>query len=59
MLSRTADNLFWVARYTERAGNVARGLGVASRMAAVSARGGAQPAEWRALLTAAGGDADI
>ena len=38
MLSRTADNLFWLARYTERAGNVARGLGVASRMAAISAR---------------------
>jgi uncharacterized alpha-E superfamily protein len=59
MLSRTADNLFWVARYTERAGNVARGLGVASRMAAVSDRLGAEPDEWRSLLTASGGDADF
>jgi len=57
MLSSTADNLFWAARYTERAGNVARGIGVASRMAAVSARLGAEVGEWRALLTAAGTDA--
>lgn len=56
MLSRTAENLFWVARYTERAGNVARGLGVASRMAAVSARLGAEHEEWRSLLVASGGE---
>lgn len=56
MLSRTADSLFWLARYTERAGNVARGLGVASRMAAVSARFGAEAEEWRSLITASGGD---
>ena len=56
MLSRTADSLFWLARYTERAGNVARGLGVASRMAAVSARFGAEADEWRSLITASGGD---
>jgi len=57
MLSSTADNLFWAARYAERAGNVARGIGVASRMAAVSARLGDEVEEWRALLTATGGDA--
>ena len=56
MLSRTADSLFWLARYTERAGNVARGLGVASRMAAVSARFGDEDAEWRSLVTASGSD---
>jgi uncharacterized alpha-E superfamily protein len=56
MLSRTADSLFWLARYTERAGNVARGLAVASRMAAISARLGDEVDEWRALLTASGGD---
>ena len=32
MLSRTAECLFWLARYTERAANVARGLSVAYRM---------------------------
>jgi uncharacterized alpha-E superfamily protein len=57
MLSRTADNLFWLARYTERAGNVARGLAVASRMAAVSVRLGDEVEEWRSLLTASGGEA--
>ena len=36
MLSRTADCLFWLARYMERAGNIARGLEVASRMASVA-----------------------
>jgi uncharacterized alpha-E superfamily protein len=56
MLSSTAANLFWTARYAERAGNVARGLGVASRMAAISARLGDEVEEWRGLLTATGGD---
>ena len=32
MLSRTADHLYWMARYTERAENVARMLDVNSRM---------------------------
>jgi uncharacterized alpha-E superfamily protein len=32
MLSRTADHLYWMARYTERAENVARLLDVTSRM---------------------------
>ncbi len=59
MLSRTAESLFWLARYTERAGNVARGLSVASRMAALSARLGDDGAEWRSLLTASGGDEDF
>ncbi|MBY0332021.1 MAG: alpha-E domain-containing protein [Acetobacteraceae bacterium] len=57
MLSRTAESLFWLARYTERAGNVARGLGVAIRMAGVATRLGGEDAEWRSLLTATGGDA--
>jgi uncharacterized alpha-E superfamily protein len=56
MLSRTAESLFWLGRYTERAGNVARGLGVAFRMAGVSARLGAEGEEWRSLVTATGGD---
>ena len=56
MLSRTADSLFWLARYTERAGNVARGLSVAWRMAGVSARLGGEDDEWRSLLTASGSE---
>lgn len=57
MLSRTADSLFWLARYTERAGNVARGLGVAARLAGLAPDNGAEDEEWRALLTASGGEA--
>jgi len=57
MLSRTAECLFWLARYAERAGNVARGLGVAYRMAGLGAQFGGEDQEWRALLTASGGDA--
>jgi uncharacterized alpha-E superfamily protein len=56
MLSRTADSLFWLARYTERAGNVARGLGVAYRMAGISARLGGESEEWRSLLVASGAE---
>jgi uncharacterized alpha-E superfamily protein len=56
MLSRTADSLFWLARYTERAGNIARGLSVAWRMAGVSARLGGEDEEWRSLLTASGSE---
>jgi uncharacterized alpha-E superfamily protein len=36
MLSRTADHLFWMARYMERAGHVAR------RLAAKPQHGGAR-----------------
>jgi uncharacterized alpha-E superfamily protein len=32
MLSRTADALFWMGRYAERAGNLARGMQAALRM---------------------------
>jgi len=54
MLSRTADSLFWLGRYTERAANVARGLSVALRMAGLSAQLGAEGDEWRSLLIATG-----
>jgi uncharacterized alpha-E superfamily protein len=51
MLSRTADHLFWMARYTERAENTARMLDVHVQTALLP-----QPAEnleksWRALLS--------
>ena len=49
MLSRTADCLFWLGRYTERAANVARGLNVAWRMAGLGTGD-----EWRRLLIATG-----
>jgi uncharacterized alpha-E superfamily protein len=57
MLSRTADSLFWMARYTERAANLARGLGVAGRMASLSVALEDESAEWHGILTASGGEA--
>ncbi|KWR88107.1 alpha-E domain-containing protein [Cupriavidus sp. IDO] len=52
MLSRTADHLYWMARYTERAENTARMLDVNHQAALLP-----QPAEvaeqgWRAMLDA-------
>jgi uncharacterized alpha-E superfamily protein len=56
MLSRTADSLFWLGRYSERAGNIARGLAASLRMASLVAPFGQEESEWRALLVASGGD---
>jgi len=56
MLARTADSLYWVGRYTERAGNIARGMQVASRMAGLAGSLGAEHDEWRNLLVSAGAE---
>ncbi len=50
MLSRTANNLFWLNRYMERMDYVARLLEVGQRMAGLSG----SPEEWRSALVAAG-----
>ncbi|MBM3523175.1 MAG: alpha-E domain-containing protein [Alphaproteobacteria bacterium] len=54
MLSRTADNLFWLARYMERAEDVARLLDVGLRMASLSLESVADESEWHSTITAAG-----
>jgi uncharacterized alpha-E superfamily protein len=54
MLSRTADSLYWLGRYIERAGNNARGLQVALRMASLTGDAPQRDAAWRALLIASG-----
>lgn len=54
MLSRTADSLFWLGRYSERAGNVARGLGATLRMALLADPLSAAGDEWRSLMIATG-----
>ncbi|WP_159992316.1 alpha-E domain-containing protein [Roseomonas sp. 18066] len=54
MLSRTADCLFWLGRYSERAGNVARGLGATLRMALLANPLSAADDEWRSLMIATG-----
>jgi uncharacterized alpha-E superfamily protein len=57
MLSRTAENLYWLARYMERADYVARLLQVAQRMTGLGAETPAQlNTEWTSTLIAAGCD---
>ncbi len=53
MLSRTADNLFWIARYMERAETSARLLEVGSRISLIPSADGYR-SEWDSLLRAAG-----
>ena len=54
MLSRTADNLFWIARYMERAETAARLLEVGSRIALLPSSGTGYRSEWDSLLQASG-----
>jgi len=56
MLSRDAENLYWLSRHMERAENTARVLEVAYRMASLPVSYGAGHAnEWEAALSTAGG----
>ncbi|SFK56412.1 alpha-E domain-containing protein [Methylorubrum salsuginis] len=55
MLSRTADNLYWLSRYAERADFLARILDAAHRLAALpSSYGGRESNEWASALSSAG-----
>ncbi|MFN3294868.1 MAG: alpha-E domain-containing protein, partial [Gemmobacter sp.] len=54
MLSRTADNLFWLARYMERAETAARLLEVGARIALLPNAGHGYRTEWDAILRASG-----
>jgi uncharacterized alpha-E superfamily protein len=53
MLSRTADNLYWIARYLERAETMARLLEVGSRISLLPSNQGYRN-EWDSLLQASG-----
>lgn len=53
MLSRTADNLYWIARYIERAETMARLLEVGARIALLPSADGYR-SEWESLLQASG-----
>jgi uncharacterized alpha-E superfamily protein len=58
MLSRTADSLFWLSRYVERAENLARILQVAQRLATLPSAYAGASSEWEsAIATAACSDA--
>jgi uncharacterized alpha-E superfamily protein len=50
MLSRTADHLYWMARYTERAENTARMLDVAVQTAMLPQSAVDTEQAWRAML---------
>jgi uncharacterized alpha-E superfamily protein len=54
MLSRTADGLFWLARYMERAENVARIVSAGTRMAGLTRAAQGPGDEWRSMLIATG-----
>ncbi|MBN9422475.1 MAG: hypothetical protein BGO63_14895 [Candidatus Accumulibacter sp. 66-26] len=50
MLSRTADHLYWMARYTERAENLARLLDVTHQMSLVPQSVATENQNWGAIL---------
>lgn len=55
LLSRTADNLFWMARYIERADSIARLIQAARRLAMTAMIGGGGRNEWESVIVIAGG----
>lgn len=57
MLSRTADSLFWMSRYIERAESLARILDATMRLASMPAAFAGETNEWQAALDTAGCDA--
>jgi uncharacterized alpha-E superfamily protein len=54
MLSRTAENLFWITRYMARAETIARLLEVGSRNALIPSVNGGFRNEWESILQASG-----
>lgn len=57
MLSRTAENLFWMGRYMERADATARLIEMGHRMAMLPGSNAME--EWRSVATASGSAIDI
>jgi uncharacterized alpha-E superfamily protein len=54
MLGRTAESLFWMSRYMERAENMARLAEVGFRISLTPDSGDSHSEEWRSALTSAG-----
>ena len=50
MLSRSAEDLFWLGRYVERAENTARVLDAAHRMTLMPGSAGSEALQWRPAL---------
>lgn len=57
MLGRTANDLFWMSRYIERAENIARLLEVGYRLALLPRESSGADDEWRSTLRSAGCEA--
>ncbi|MGL4243115.1 MAG: alpha-E domain-containing protein, partial [Beijerinckiaceae bacterium] len=53
MLSRTADSLYWLSRYIERAENLARILDVAQRLATLPSAYAGVSSEWESAIATA------
>lgn len=56
MLARTADNLYWVSRYLERADFLARLIEASSRISALPKTFATAQDEWQSVLIASGAD---
>ena len=56
MLGRSANDLFWMSRYIERAENIARLLEVGYRIALLPREGDGQDNEWSSTLRSAGSE---
>ena len=54
MLSRTADNLYWTARYVERADFLARVIDSAHRLEALPASWSGASTEWESAIATSG-----
>ena len=54
MLSRTADNLFWLSRYVERADYIARIIDVTGRLSSLPRIYGSTGQEWESALLSVG-----
>src|ERR1700746_503312 len=55
MLSRTAENLYWLTRYVERAEYIARTIDATLRVTALPAAYIGKTNEWESALLTAGG----